>query len=304
MIWTRRRFLKASAAGLAAGILLPNPRIRAQRLQGFQEIRRGVGTFEGEGGTIGWLVNDGGAVVVDSQFPDSAADCVTGLEERGGLPIDALINSHHHGDHTAGNGVFRDVSGMIVAHRRVPELQREAARADGSEEDQTYPDTTFDDSWSLEVGDEVVRASYYGPAHTSGDATIHFQEADVVHMGDLVFNRLYPFIDRAAGASVQGWIELLEAVVDDHSSETVYIFGHGQPGFGLTGGPDDLRHQRDFFTALLEEAEAGVSAGRSREEVAAADELPGFPDHVGPSDFLSLGRALEAAYDEVSEGNR
>lgn len=302
MAWTRRTFLSTSAAALAAGLLPLRP-LRARSLhRDFQELRRNVGTFTGQGGTIGWLVNDQGAVVVDAQFPDSARTCVDGLAERRPPPFEALINTHHHGDHTAGNPVFRDVTRTIVAHARVPELQRQAARQADTEAEQVYADHTFEESWTLEVGDERIRATHYGPAHTGGDSTITFERANVVHMGDLVFNRVYPFIDRPGGASVRGWIALLEAVAARHDEDTIYVFGHGHPDFGVTGSRADMLVQRDFLAAVLERAERAVREGTPREELIRQERLPDFPDHVAIVERLSLGAALGVAYDELEEG--
>jgi cyclase len=301
----RRRFLLTSLGGLAAAAL-PRPlagsarsRAGALPLQPHRaeliELRRGVGIFVARGGTIGWLANADGALVVDSQYPDTAETCRALLADRGALPLDALLNTHHHGDHTAGNGVFRESARRIVAHARVPELQARAT------DPGVAADTTFEREWSLEVGDEVVRARHYGPAHTGGDCTVSFERAEVVHMGDLVFNRAYPFIDRDGGASVRGWIELLEAVAAEHGGDTVFVFGHARPGFEPTGDRADVLLQRDFLAAVLESAERSAAAGASREEAIAA-ELPGFPDHAPIVERMSLGASIGAAYDEVTGG--
>jgi cyclase len=303
MTWTRRSFIRTSSFALLAGAVPRSLSAMPLRSADFAELRRGVGTFTARGGTIGWLVRRDAAVLVDSQFPDTASQCLAGLESRDALPLDALINSHHHGDHTAGNPVFREAARLIVAHERVPVLQREAAARSGTEADQVYADSTFADEWAVDAGDERVRARHYGPAHTGGDCTIHFERADVVHMGDLVFNRLYPFIDRPGGASIQGWIRLLEAVAGEHGPDTLYIFGHGRQGFGVTGDRADVLLQRDFLSAVLELARRGIDAGRSREELTRATSLPAFPDHVPPSERLSLGAALGVAYDELVAGS-
>jgi cyclase len=303
VILTRRRFLSVSALSLLGGAF---QRGLAQVRAGgnFLELRRGVGIFTSRGGTIGWLATPDGALVVDSQFADTAPVLVDGLRTRTALPIEALINTHHHGDHTAGNGVLREVAERIVAHRRVPELQRRAAAASGAEAAQTYADTTFETEWTLELGDETVRAKHYGPAHTGGDCTVFFERAAVVHMGDLVFNRAYPFVDRAGGASVAGWIALLETVAAEHPADTIFIFGHGIPAFGVTGRRDDVLVQRDLLSAVLEAAQRAVADGRSREEATALDRLPAFPQHQPLADWLTLAAPLGAAYDEVVGAGR
>jgi cyclase len=304
MSLSRRDFLGTSALGLlAAGFphvlsAAAYPRLALPR--SIVELRRNVGIFTSRGGTMGWLANARGALVVDSQFPDTAATFADGFRERGTSAFDALLNTHHHGDHTGGNGVFRESARHIVAHANVPTLQRRAAEASGAAETQTYADTTFDVEWRASIGDETVRAKHYGPAHTGGDATVFFEQADIVHMGDLVFNRVYPFVDRAGGASMRGWVYVLEAVAAEHSADTIYIFGHARPGFEVTGGRADVLLQRDLLSAVLETAERAVAAGRSREDAMAAERLPGFDEHEPINARLTLGAVIGVAWDELT----
>ncbi len=272
-------------------------------------MRRNVGIFSGRGGTIGWLAGKDGLVVVDTQFPDTASVCLAGLPGRRDRPIDVVLNTHHHFDHTSGNPTFRPAAKTIVAQVNVPKLQFAAAkRAEADEKstsrirvaDQVYADTTFADAWRHEFADEVVTAQYFGPAHTSGDAVIMFEKANVVHVGDLVFNRLYPVIDRPAGASVRNWIKVLDEVQKTYPADAIYIFGHGNTKFGVTGKRDDLLVMREYWAAVLAYVEKQIAAGRSRNEIVALENLPGFPDFHQPMPNR-LGGNLGAAYDELTE---
>jgi glyoxylase-like metal-dependent hydrolase (beta-lactamase superfamily II) len=118
-------------------------------------------------------------------------------------------------------------------------------------------------------------------------------------MGDLVFNRSHPFIDRPAGASIANWIVVCEAVTKDHAADTMYIFGHGKDA-AVVGTREDLLLERDYLTALLETARKAVAAGQSKEELLKLTTLPGFPEHAGLSPTFGLSRPLGVAYDEAS----
>lgn len=296
---SRRDFLLKSALFAGASAFLPVSNLFAARLNNFTELRRNVGMYSNRGGTIGWMVNSDASVVVDSQFPDTAADCLKGIKSKREGGIDALINTHHHGDHTGGNSVFRPETEIIVAHEQVPVLQKIQAQMRGGDDSPTLPDTTFTDSWKKDFGDETVHAQYYGRAHTSGDAVITFEKANVVHMGDLIFNKVFPFIDRQSGASIQNWAYMLGSVVNNHDAETIYIFGHGQPGAGVTGSAQDLLRMQSYLEALLEHAIREQQAGASREEIIGVVSLKGFEDYVSFGPRLSLGANLEVAYDEL-----
>ena len=130
--WTRRDFAVTAAVG-AAATLLPHRSSAQQQQQPaaasgvppappappvFTPLRRNVGIFHQRGGTIGWLVNRDGVLVVDTQFADTAPNFLTGLKTRTPRTIDVVINTHHHPDHTGGNGVLRPAAKQLVAHVR------------------------------------------------------------------------------------------------------------------------------------------------------------------------------------------
>ena len=267
----------------------------------FKTIRRNTGYFTGRGGTIGWLVNGEAFAVVDTQFPETAAICLAGLPGRAQRTLDAVINSHHHWDHTAGNKVFRPVAKRIVAHQKVPALQAAAAARNPQMGEFTVPDTLFADTWRADIGDEVVNARHLGAAHTGGDIIVHFERANVVHLGDLVFNRLYPVTDRPGGCSVRNWVKVLETALQTYPKDAIYIYGHGKPAFGVTGAAADLGLMRDFLSALVAHVEREIKAGTPRAELVKLAVLPRWPDYEPADPKTSrLPGNLGAVYDELT----
>jgi glyoxylase-like metal-dependent hydrolase (beta-lactamase superfamily II) len=310
MSLSRRNFLATSAAAAAAAAI-GRPLLAFQG-QGqapspvFTPLRRNVGYFTMRGGTIGYLVNPGAVVVVDSQFPPEATACLAGLNQRSGnRGVDFLINTHHHGDHSGGNISFRGAAKKVVSHTRANEHMRNPPGAQAPA-DQLYPDTTFGETWSADVGDEKVSARFYGRAHTSGDAVITFERANVVHMGDLMFNQRHPVVDRAAGATLRGWMTVLDRTVKDHANDTTYIFGHANTSLGPTGvigTAADLETFRNYIGALLAFVEAQHKAGKSRDEILAMrDPLPGF-ENFGRFGQANPRDPLTCAYEEVTTGS-
>jgi glyoxylase-like metal-dependent hydrolase (beta-lactamase superfamily II) len=313
MSTSRRAFLTASAFGfvsIAAGRAWARTLTQerpAAPTGTFTPIRGDVGYFTGRGGTIGYLINRDGVVVVDSQFMDSARVCIAGLAERSNnRPIDLLINTHHHGDHTGGNMAFKGVAQHVLANARAAELQRQVyetavknaeAKGDTAPAEILVADRTFTTTWSQEVGNQRVTARTYTPAHTSGDAIVHFERANVVHMGDLLFNRSHPVIDRAAGASIQNWMVKLDEIGRAHSRDTIFIAGHsGGADVPVVCAQADVVVMKNYLNALLEFVKKQIAAGKTREEIVAMrDVLPGFESH-GPL----VARPLGPAYDELT----
>lgn len=262
-------------------------------------MRRNVGYFTERGGTIGWLAADDAMVIIDSQYPETARHCLNGLRERSDQPLNLLINTHHHGDHTSGNPVFEGVAQKMVAHRNVPKLMKQANKEAEGEPNTAYPTTLYVEKWKADVGDETVHARYYGPGHTSGDSVIYFEKANIVHMGDLVFNRMNPYTDRPAGASMMNWITILDEVADEYPADAQYIFGHGKPEFGVTGTREDLEVMRNYLSAIVEYVQKGIEQGKSKEEITNLKVMDGFENFLY-ADFWTLPDNLGVAYEEVT----
>ena len=295
----RRQFLLRSSL-LTAGAALPFKNLWASKAGNFTELRRNVGYFTERGGTIGYFVSDEGMAIVDSQFPKTAKNCLNGLKDRTDHPLDLLINTHHHGDHTSGNPVFEGVAEKIAAHENVPELMKKANKESEDEGNTAFPTTTFAERWKMDVGNETIHAHHFGPAHTSGDSVIYFEKANVVHTGDLVFNRMNPYTDRPAGASIQNWIKVLQSIEDEYPADAQFIFGHGKPDFGVTGGKEDVKVMRNYLSAIIEHVEQGLQQDQSKEEITSPKKLEGF-EHFLYADFWTLPDNLNVAYAELTE---
>jgi len=292
----RKYFLKQIGVLSAGAFMLPTIGKSVQASGPFFPLRNNAGYFSGRGGTIGWFAKGDALVAIDSQFENSATEFIEGIRDYGNGLERVLFNTHHHGDHVGGNRVFKKQNFAIVAHENVPELQNKAGNPDS-----VTAEVTFKSEHSVEVENETIRARYYGNAHTNGDAVIWFENANVAHMGDLVFNRVYPFIDRDGDASIKGWISLLETVVEQADNETIFIFGHSNPDFSVTGTARDLLYQRDYLSQLLEHTQSGITAGRSADEIAAISEFEAFSNHISFGERLSLRTNILTAYAELTD---
>ena len=305
-MFTRRQFIYSSTCAVAGGALLhrsagaqapaqaPPPPVTS-----FEDLRRNVGLFTGRGGTIGWLATPDGVIAVDAQFPDTAKACVEGLQTRSAKGIQLLINTHYHGDHTGGNIAFRPAVKSIVQQEQCAKLHKDFATKNNTVEKQAFADITFGESWSTTLGDEKVWARYSGPGHTGGDAVIFFERANVLHMGDLMFNRLHPRVDRPGGASIKNWMRILEDTAKRHK-DGMFIFGHAKQGMKVTGTAQDLLHLRDYFTAALDHVQKGIKAGQSQEQITGIEALPKFEDHASSGQILTLKGVLTAAHEELT----
>jgi glyoxylase-like metal-dependent hydrolase (beta-lactamase superfamily II) len=301
----RREFVIASSAALVATAFREplSAFQQAPPATAFETIRRDVGYFTGRGGTIGWMVNKEAVVAVDTQYANTAQICVDGLKTRAaGRPIDITFNTHHHGDHTGGNAIFKPASKRMVAHARVVELMKQMVTAQPDVPPPAVADRTFTDVWSETLGGESISAKHYGPGHTGGDAVIHFQRANVVHMGDLLFVELHPRVDRPSGASIQNWMKTLDTLAKEMPADTLFIAGHARPGQQVLVKREALTQLRDYFDAVLTYVRKGIAEKKAQADVVSLAALPGFEQYQSSGQILTLAGTLTTAYEELSAG--
>ncbi len=297
----RRSFLRNSGL-IIAGLALLNKDSLASFLQDpawkIKWLTNDIGIFTEKGGTIAFLLTKKGIVVIDAQFPDTAGHLIEELKKKGKKTFRYLINTHHHADHTSGNIAFKGIAEHVVAHQNSKSNQLRVAAEQKTAVDKFHvPDITFgNEGWNTKVGKEKIRAHYFGAAHTNGDAIIHFQHANIVHMGDLVFNRRHPFIDKTSGADIANWIILLDKVIATFDIKTQFVCGHAASGYDVVIKADDLKAFGGYLGNLLKFTEAEIRAGKTKEEILKAKEIPGSPEWKGDG----IERPLSAAFAELS----
>lgn len=282
---------------LTAGAIFPFQKKRLQSSRNFQLLRRHVGIYTNRGGTIGWLANKDAMIMVDSQYIPFAKDCLNGLQKKTSQSLNLLVNTHHHDDHTSGNPFIKPKANKTVAQKNVSILMQRFA---SKNETPAVPETTFSKSWNINTGNETVHATYYGRAHTAGDAVIYFEKANVVHVGDLVFNRMNPFTDRPAGASIHHWIKVLDNILKEYPNDAIFIFGHGNPKYGITGNKKDLHTMKNYLSAMVEHVEKGIAHGKLKKAIVSLKKMPGFKNFVYGKSW-TLKNNLEVIYAEVKK---
>jgi len=289
----RRSFIQSSSLALPLSSFPSWINFLVPTAYDMKPLRRNVGIFSEKGGTIGWLIQPDSIVVVDSQFREQAGHLIDEIKKLPLAPLRYLINTHHHGDHTSGNIAFQGIAQHVLAHGNSKINQTNSAKKNGNEAEQLYPDMIYMDRWQEMIGDEIIDIQYWGPAHTNGDSIIHFQHANIVHAGDLMFNRRYPYIDKGAGAMIENWIQILQQLQSYFDNDTLFIFGHALESYQVTGNKDDLTAFADYLTALLEFVSTQIKAGKSKDEIMAATEIPGASQWKGDGIQRSLSAALE-----------
>jgi len=295
----RRNFLRNSSLVFAGLALLTNKTL-AEFLKDpawkIKMLNDNVGVFTEKGGTILFMISSVGFIVVDAEFPEQSQHLIDELKKRSQQPFYLLVNTHHHGDHTAGNIAYKGLVKNVLAHKNSKINQEAVAKEKKTEDQQLYPNEVFETMLSKNIGKEKLNLHYFGAGHTNGDAFVHFKKANIVHLGDLVFNRKHPYVDRTAGANIGNWMKVLDKAATTFNDKTVFVCGHAGEGYDIVINKADIKAFRNYLGKVLEFVAAEIKIGKSKEEILKATEIPGATEWKGEG----IERPLTAAYEELT----
>jgi len=296
----RRTFLRNSSAILAALALFSNKTVARFTTDPTWKIKMltdDIGIFTEKGGTILFMLSNEGIVVVDSQFPDTSQHLIDEMKKKSEQPFRLLINTHHHSDHSAGNLAFKGLVQHVLAHENSKANQQRVAKEKKNEEQQLFPDQTFGTTWCETIGNEDICLHHFGPAHTNGDSLVHFKKANIVHLGDLLYNRQHPYVDKTSGANMRNWIKVLDKASETFSRKTKFVCGHAAGRYDVVVKRDDLKLFGDYLGKTLQFVESEMKAGKTKADILKNTSIPGAPkDWKGDG----IERPLAAAHSELT----
>lgn len=226
------------------------------------DLGDGLYMLQGRGGNIGVLAGEDGVFVIDSQYADMAPGILNAIDEIAGDAPRYLVNTHWHGDHTGGNQIIGSGGATIIAHEGVRDrVTVDVTRDFFGQENTTpaappeaWPVITFNDEMTLYLNGQTVRLVHAPSAHTDGNTFVYFEEADVLHTGDLMFSGMFPFVDITSGGSFSGYVEA--------SQDTRII-----PGHGPLSDEADIALTLDMLEGTMSAVQAEIDAGKDIEAV-------------------------------------
>jgi glyoxylase-like metal-dependent hydrolase (beta-lactamase superfamily II) len=223
------------------------------------KLSNNVYMLVGQGGNIGVSAGDDGVFIIDDQFARLTPKIIEAIKAISDKPLQFLVNTHYHGDHTGGNENMTKQGVKIIAHENVRKRL-----IDGESSKEALPIITFNDRVNVHMNGEDVKVYHVEHAHTDGDALLYFTKSNVLHTGDTYFKSRYPFIDLKSGGSIDGYINAVKKGLSLVNDNTKIIPGHGA-----------VSNKAEYasFLVMLENLKANVQAeidkGKTEDEVAA-----------------------------------
>jgi cyclase len=252
--------------------------------------------LRGPGGNVVVLNGRDGKLLVDT-FTQLAWDRFKKtLDEISNAPVKLAIDSHWHWDHTDNNVNVRGTGATLIAHEKTLKRLKETHDLDviglhfDPSPENALPQKTFKESYQLNFSGEHVALGHIAPAHTDSDIYIHFQKANVLHMGDVFFNGIYCYIDKGTNGSIGGMIAGATKMLAMVDNDTKIV-----PGHGPLGDKGDLRKFRDMLVTARARVQKLKSSGKSLEQAVAAKPLTDL-DSVWGKGVLSSDAFVHVVY--------
>jgi len=281
------------------GLLVCPALVSAQNFDDVQittiPVTENIYVLQGSGGNIGVSIGDDGTFIIDDQFAPLTDKIVAAIAELTDNPVDFVVNSHFHYDHTDGNENFGRAGALIVAQDNSRRRMATDQVLSGSNRPQPaydkvgLPKITFLESMRFYYNDNAIDVIHTGPGHTDGDAQVYFRDSNVIHMGDMFVRYGLPYIDQGNGGSTDGMIDALWTIAGLIDDDTIIIPGHGQ-----LSTRTDLLEFRTMLVTIRDRIKDGIARGLSADQLIASNPARGYAELPGATGWLS------AAYMEYS----
>ncbi len=265
-----------------------------------QLVRDGIYMLKGQGGNIGISSGKDGIFMIDDQFAPLSEKIKSAVKEISGSSIKFLINTHWHGDHVGGNLNFAHTGAVIVAHKNVRKrmsseqfIQLFGKKVKPSPES-ALPVITFADEIEFHFNGETAQVIHMPHGHTDGDSIIWFKNSNVIHMGDLFFSGVFPFIDTSSGGSIDGVIRAADWVLENANRDTRII-----PGHGPLSNMEDLLAYRNMLVEARKQVKEAISGRGDLARIKTENVLSGLVEKWG-NGFIKQDAFVEIIFNSLN----
>jgi len=286
------------------------------------KVQGNVYLITGAGGNVIVQAGDQGVLVVDTGLAENADRVLAAIRKISDKPLQYILNTGFHSDHTGGNDAIRKAGVTITGANVTANIKDAAVGAQIFAQDNvlqrmsaptgqqspapfgSWPTLTYlSGRKQFQFNGEAVEMIHQPAAHTDGDSLVVFRKSDVIVAGEIFLTTTYPFIDIANGGSIQGEIDALNNILDmavtGHQDEAgTYII----PGHGRICDKPELLEFRDMVTIVRDRVQASIKKGMTLEQIKTAGLTKDYDlRYSAKSGFGTKDQFVEAIYKSLTE---
>jgi glyoxylase-like metal-dependent hydrolase (beta-lactamase superfamily II) len=280
----------------------------------------------GDGGNIAVQVGaEQGPLVVDTGAGRLSDKVIAAIRKLSDKPIQFIVNTSIHADHTGGNiklraagqdpdagspgsffsTAFADAGrgATIIGHQNVENRLSAPAGNAAPMASEGWPTDTYVEGRRRKIHNGDPVEIFWEPnAITDGDSIVQFRRSDVIVTGDILNTTQYPFIDVNNGGSVQGEIAALNDILDrtvsfKQEEGTLLIPGHGR-----LCDEWEVTEYRDMVVIVRDRVQAMIKKGATVAQVKAARVTADYDTRLGAtSGPWTTDMFVEAVYTSLQQ---
>ena len=264
-----------------------------------EKVADNVFMLIGAGGNIGVSAGKDCVFMIDTSYAPLADKIKAAIATVSGKPIQYVVNTHWHQDHVGGNENFVKAGATVVAHENVrkrvstEQFVKLLNKTVPPLPESALPVITFSQDVTFHLNGNEIFIFHIERAHTDGDAIVHFKKSNVIHMGDIYFNGMYPFIDLSAGGSINGMIAAVERILLLCDQNTKVIPGHGH-----LSDKAELEEYLKMLVAVRDRINREIKAGKPLDAVIASQPTRDL-DQVWGKGFMKPEQFVKVVYDSL-----
>jgi cyclase len=238
------------------------------------------------------LTGPDGIFMVDSMYAQMHDKLFAALQAVSDERVKYIVNTHLHGDHTAGNTAFAQEGALIIAQASTRERMLAQANPLPAE---AIPDLSYESSMTIHMNGEIIDIFWPQAAHTDGDSIIYFRNANILHAGDVPSSLRYPNIGVNDGGTVAGMMGAARMVMEVANPQTRIIAGHLGPVVGFA----EIEQQLQMFETVSSRIQDMIDEGKTVEQVLAAKPTAEF-DAARAAGAISADQFVTLVYTDLA----
>ncbi|MGZ6210291.1 MAG: MBL fold metallo-hydrolase [Syntrophales bacterium] len=265
-----------------------------------EKVADNVYMLVGAGGNIGISAGKDCVFMIDTSYAPLADKIKAAIATVSDKPIQYIVNTHWHQDHVGGNEYFAKAGATVVAHDNVrkrvstEQVVKILNKTVPTLPEPALPVITFSRSVTFYLNGNEIYILNIARAHTDGDAIVHFRKSNVIHMGDIYFNGMYPFIDLSAGGSMNGMIRAVKNILLLCDRDTKVIPGHGH-----LSNKTELEEYLKMLVAVRDRVSHEIKAGKPLDAIIASQPTRDF-DPVWGKGFMKPEQFVTIVYESLA----